>query len=438
MRFSVRTPGSGRHPGRRTVAITITATVAVLVSFAIAEAHDFWLIPDPFRVASGAQVEIYGQTSSKFPTSESAVTPDRVADARVLGATATERIDDLSQRGTSLVLRHRPRSAGQRVVAVTLHPRSVRESAASFRRYLELEGAPEALARVDREGLLRGRDSVTRRYAKYAKTLVEVGTGGAAAFSRVAGHPLEFVPERDPASLRAGDTLVVRLLYRGQPLANARVHAGNVPAAEGRPQLAASSISPDLHLTSSSDGRLRVPVATGGLWNVRTLHIVQAEAGSGADWDTHWATFVFVVDPRERDRASDEAARANDSAAVVAVVERYHDALARGDSTIALSLLAPDAVILESGGVETREEYRSNHLPGDINFARAIRRERGPVRVTIQGDVAWASSTSASRGEYGGRAVNSAGAELIVLSLESGDWRIRAIHWSSRALRPAR
>lgn len=434
----MRTLRSSRPPRRRTVAITITAMAAVLVSFAIAEAHDFWLVPDPFRVASGAQAEIHGQTSSRFPTSESAVSPDRVADARMLGATASERIDDLSPRGKSLVFRLRPQSAGQRVVAVMLHPRSVRETAASFRRYLDLEGAPEALARVDREGLLRGRDSVTRRYAKYAKTLVEVGTGGARAFARVAEHPLEFVPERDPAALRPGDTLVVRLLYRGQPLANARVHAGSVPAAGGRPQLAARSASPDLHLTSDGDGRLRVPVATGGLWNIRTLHVVQADAGSGADWDTHWATFVFAVEVRDGNRTGGEASAANDSDAAVAVVERYHEALARGDSTTALSLLAPDAVILESGGVETREEYRSHHLPGDIAFARAARRERGPVRVTIQGDVAWVSSTSASRGEYRGQRVNSAGAELMVLSREGDGWRIRAIHWSSRALRAPR
>lgn len=416
--------------------LTITATAALLVSFAVAEAHDFWLIPDPFRVASGAQVEIYGQTSSKFPTSESAVSPDRVADARLLGATATERIAELSQRGTSLLLRHRPQNAGQRVVAVTLRPRSVRESAASFRRYLELEGAPEALARVEREGLLRDRDSVTRRYAKYAKTLVEVGTGGARAFGRVAEHPLEFVPENDPATLRPGDTLLVRLMYRGQPLGNARVDAGSVPAAEGRPQLAATSPQPELHLTTGRDGRLRVPVATGGLWNVRTLHVAQADPGSGADWDTHWATLVFVVDPGDRDRAGGEAATVSDSAAVVAVVERYHDALARGDSTTALSLLSPDVVILESGGVETRDEYRSHHLPGDIAFARAVRRERGPLRVTLQGELAWVSSTSTTRGEYRGRMVNSSGAELMVLSRENDGWSIRAIHWSSRALRP--
>ncbi len=59
-----------------------------------------------------------------------------------------------------------------------------------------------------------------------------------------------------------------------------------------------------------------------------------------------------------------------DSTAVAVVVDNYHKALASGDSTSALSLLAGDAVILESGGMETRTEYRSHHLPGDIGFAR--------------------------------------------------------------------
>ena len=83
-----------------------------------------------------------------------------------------------------------------------------------------------------------------------------------------------------------------------------------------------------------------------------------------------------------------------DSAAVVAVVDRFHRALSNGDTLTALSLLAADATILESGDVETREEYRSHHLPADVEFARAVPSGRGPVRVTIRGDVAWAVSTS--------------------------------------------
>ena len=59
-------------------------------------------------------------------------------------------------------------------------------------------------------------------------------------------------------------------------------------------------------------------------------------------------------------------ARPRDSAEVVAVVARFHGALASGDSAAALGLLDRDAIILESGAAETRDEYRSHHLPADI------------------------------------------------------------------------
>ena len=123
---------------------------------------------------------------------------------------------------------------------------------------------------------------------------------------------------------------------------------------------------------------------------------------------------------------------AGDSAAVAAVVERYHRSLQSSDSASALALLAPDAVIIESGGVESRQEYRSHHLPADIAFARAVKESRSPVRVTLRGDAAWAVATATTRGTYRGRAVHSTGAELMVLTRTPDGWTIRAIHWSSR------
>ena len=51
---------------------------------------------------------------------------------------------------------------------------------------------------------------------------------------------------------------------------------------------------------------------------------------------------------------------------------------------------------------------------------------------TVAGDAAWVTSTSTTVGSFNGRAVNSTGAELMVLSKDTaGEWRIRAIHWSS-------
>jgi uncharacterized protein (TIGR02246 family) len=130
------------------------------------------------------------------------------------------------------------------------------------------------------------------------------------------------------------------------------------------------------------------------------------------------------------------APQAGDSAAVARVVEAYDRALAAGDSAAALALLAPDATVLESGDAETRADYREHHLPADMAFARAVRGTRSPIRVVVRGDAAWATSTSTTQGSFRGRPVNSSGAELMVLTREPGGWRIRAIHWSSRAMRP--
>jgi ketosteroid isomerase-like protein len=144
------------------------------------------------------------------------------------------------------------------------------------------------------------------------------------------------------------------------------------------------------------------------------------------------AATAYASTPVARETSVPRAAAQGDSAAVVAAVHAFHAALARGDSAAALALLAPGATILESGGVESVAEYRSHHLPSDIDFARAVPATRGPVRVTVRGDVAWATSTSETKGEFRGRPVNSAGAELMVLTRTADGWRISAIHWSSR------
>ena len=125
----------------------------------------------------------------------------------------------------------------------------------------------------------------------------------------------------------------------------------------------------------------------------------------------------------------------SDSAAVVAVITKYHEALAAGDSATALALLTDDAVILESGGIETRAEYRSHHLPADISFARTAHSQRNHIRVQVHHDMAWAAASSTTQGELSGRAVNSTGAEMMVLVRMPDGWKISAIHWSTRQRR---
>jgi putative copper export protein len=116
---------------------------------------------------------------------------------------------------------------------------------------------------------------------------------------------------------------------------------------------------------------------------------------------------------------------------VTQVVEAFHHALASGDSLRVSQILAEDARILEGGGVETRQEYMSHHLLADMAFASSVQRVRGPVEVVVEGDVAWALSSDETNGRYQEREIDASGAELVVLTQIGGEWRIRAVHWSS-------
>ena len=133
-------------------------------------------------------------------------------------------------------------------------------------------------------------------------------------------------------------------------------------------------------------------------------------------------------------RAGVQISGAGDSLLVAAAITAFHQSLVDGDSTGALGWLAPDAVVLEAGTRETRQEYRDHHLGADMQYARSARTTRSPINVTVTGDAAWAESTSETTRTVEGRTTRSSGAELMVLSRTAQGWRIRAIHWSSRSL----
>ena len=97
-----------------------------------------------------------------------------------------------------------------------------------------------------------------------------------------------------------------------------------------------------------------------------------------------------------------------------------------------MSVIASDAVFLESGKLETRAEYEMNHLPADIEFESEVTGKRGPMQVTFDGNTAWVIAMTDYDGKFQGDPVSFVSAQLVVLTRDSGNWMIRSIHWSSR------
>ncbi len=133
-------------------------------------------------------------------------------------------------------------------------------------------------------------------------------------------------------------------------------------------------------------------------------------------------------------RVHAQAARL-DSAGAVAAVSQFHEALAAQDSVRAISLLARDVLVLESGAIQTRAEYLSHHLGADMKAMQGSKGIRTLVRVTMLGDAAYVVSKTATAATNADGSNGSEMAEIMVLSKTPNGWTIRAIHWSSRRRR---
>jgi len=117
---------------------------------------------------------------------------------------------------------------------------------------------------------------------------------------------------------------------------------------------------------------------------------------------------------------------------VTASLEAFYAAMKTGDKAAAMRAIAPDAVFIEGGRLETRAEYESKHLPADIEFERAVAGKRGPLNITFNGSTAWAIATTEYAGTFENTPVNFISAQLMVLTRNNGPWVIRSVHWSSR------
>lgn len=125
---------------------------------------------------------------------------------------------------------------------------------------------------------------------------------------------------------------------------------------------------------------------------------------------------------------------AKDEADVAAALDTFYGAMKTGDAARAMSMIAPDAQFVESGRLETRDEYEKNHLPLDINFEKQVSGKRGPLRIRIKDDTAWVIASTEFVGTFDGRDLAFVSRQLAVLTREAEGWRIQSIHWSSMPL----
>jgi hypothetical protein len=171
---------------------------------------------------------------------------------------------------------------GLLVIGYRSRPAPIVIPADTFNQYLKEEGLDGAAAERARRSQT-GADG-RELFSRSAKSLVLSGPPRSTDSDRPLGFRLELIADGNPYMLRSSDVLSCRLLYEGRPLAGALVAA-------------VSRRHPDAKRTSRSDadGRVRFSLPHEGTWLIKSVHMVPAPAGSGADWESIWASLTFEV-----------------------------------------------------------------------------------------------------------------------------------------------
>jgi len=166
-------------------------------------AHDLWITMDADQLKNGGQGVAAVFSSHHFP----APVADYMAPER------TDKIFFITPGGKQV--------AAKKAKDGRFEPQSALTENGT---YVAVAIPVNGFATKTTEGYQRGKskkdvtNAIQCRFSqKFAKAVFSKGNGGGNAFSQPMGHAMEIIPMKDPAALKAGDTLPVKVLLEGKP-----------------------------------------------------------------------------------------------------------------------------------------------------------------------------------------------------------------------------
>jgi hypothetical protein len=253
-----------------------------------AAAHDFWIEPGSHAPAAGQAVSVRLRVGEHFrgdpvprPAPQSL---QRFVIADTVGSPAAT---VPGRSGVDPAGQVRLQQPGRYVIGFEGKPIAIELPSRVFNTYLKEEG----LQSIIEARAARGQSEAPGReiYSRHAKSLLQVGSpagtdgpGGGVPVDRALGFTLELVAESLPVATTPGRPWPVRLLLDGKPLPGALVMALRHAEPQGR-----------VEMRSDADGRVRLPLDGAGRWLVKAVHMRPAPPGSGADWQSLWASLSF-------------------------------------------------------------------------------------------------------------------------------------------------
>ena len=282
-------PAVGLHVDRKRgtrIARLFKAVVpaSLLLAPAVAQAHAFWLQPErfwfgepqavsvAFRVGDGVDIEPWNLRWDNIGSLRSCH-QDGCVDQQ---AGITVKSAD-NEGGATVSLM----SSGTHVLAFESRTSFNDLESARFNAYAEEEGLDAVIAERERSGTTA--ENGTETYTRRAKAFVQAGGEPTDNVLQPIGQTLEIVPERHPYAMGNDRRLPVRVLFRGQPLANGLVELVDLQSPD----------EPVARQRTDAEGRTIFVVPARGDWRIGIVWSVPEPNSDRADFDTIFSSLTF-------------------------------------------------------------------------------------------------------------------------------------------------
>ena len=243
----------------------------------LAAAHEFWVSPQSYRVEPGAEVVGALRVGKMMSGSTYPYLSHKFQSFTVSTAGGISAIEGI--QGDTPALSYTAEEPG--LHTVTYHStasETTYDDWASFRNYLQHEGLEEI------EPLHRARglpdSGFKESYARYAKSLLQVGPVRESDRDKASGAALELVAMVNPYTPGL-KTLRVKLLREGEPVTDRQIAVFNNDG----------DISRTVVLTDES-GEALIPIAGGGEFLLNATDLQPADEGAVV-WRSYWASLTF-------------------------------------------------------------------------------------------------------------------------------------------------
>lgn len=262
----------------------LLSLVLFLYLASTSEAHDYWLQPDSYYPKLLDTVSVRLLVGDGFVSDQERPFQKKLTlRFQQVNSTTTIDLSALATQGEKPVAKLKLEKPGSHFLVMDRLPAYITLEAKKFNHYLEEEGLHTILAerKKTNEADKPGRE----KYTRHLKCFLQVGEVLDDVWQKSFQQPLEILPLANPATLKVGDMLQVKIIFQRKKL----------PAA---PLFAYSQNEGKIHkqsLHTNPEGIAAVRLTHSGHWLVRLVHMRRCHTDPKADWESYWAALSFGI-----------------------------------------------------------------------------------------------------------------------------------------------